>query len=310
MRKNQTPAALIGVFFIVILAAISAGCSRAGGVTSPIEESSPSAAATATFTLPAPTPTATPEPLALRIDGEGVPLAEFDAQVIQIQAADAELGITRTEEEQRQAALAELIDQTLLARAAAQAGFELSEAQVDARIAELKRQMGDEAAFNEWLSENGYSESSFRSALARSIRAAWQRDQILAGVPDPTEQVKARQVLVRSRETAEQILAQLTAGADFSAIAFQYDPLTGGDLGWFPRGFLTQPAVEEAAFQLQPGEVSDIIETDFGFHILQVVERDAQRPLSAEAKLVLQQNSLETWLESRRLAAVIEILLP
>ncbi len=44
---------------------------------------------------------------------------------------------------------------------------------------------------------------------------------------------------------------QLQAGADFATLAYRYDPLTGGDLGWFPRGVLTQPAVEEAAFSLQ-----------------------------------------------------------
>lgn len=310
MLIKQTSAALIGAAFLLTLTVISAGCNGGRIETSTAVESSPAAASTPTFTLPAPTATATPEPLALRVNGEGVLLAEFEAQLIQIQAADTELGFTRTAEEQRQAALAELVDQTLLAQAADRAGFILSETDLDKKIADLRRQKGDDSAFTGWLALHGFTESSFRIALARSIRAAWQRDQILAAVPDPVEQVNARQVLVRSRETAEQVLAQLNAGADFSELALQYDPLTGGDLGWFPRGFLTQPAVEEAAFRLQPGEHSDIIETEFGFHIVQVVERDNLRPLSPEAKMVLQQKALDAWLESQRSAAAIEILAP
>lgn len=296
--------------FLIALVTLLAGCDRAGEGSTPTGQSSPQTPATATLTQPAPTVTPTPELLALRVNGEGIPLAEFEAQLAQIQAADAELALERQADEQRQMALAELVDQTLLARAAVQAGFKLSEADLDAKIAAIRLQKGDESLFTDWLTRNGYTESSFRSALARSTHAAWQRDQILAEVPDPTEQVKARQILVRSRETAEGVLNQLNAGADFADLAFQYDPLTGGDLGWFPRGYLTRAEVEAAAFALQPGEFSAIIETEFGYHLVQVVERDAQRPLSPEARLALQQQALVDWLEAQRGAAAIEILLP
>ncbi len=310
MHPKRTWLPGLAFIFLIALVTLLAGCDRAGEGSTPTGQNNPQTPATATLTQPAPTVTPTPEPLALRVNGEGVPLAEFEAQLAQIQAADAELALERQADEQRQMALAELVDQTLLARAAAQAGFELSEADLDDRIAAIKLQKGDGSLFTDWLTQNGYTESSFRSALARSIRAAWQRDQILAEVPDPTEQVKARQILVRNRETAEGVLNQLNAGADFADLAFQYDPLTGGDLGWFPRGYLTRPEVEAAAFALRPGEFSAVIETDFGYHLVQVMEREAQRPLSPDARLALQQQALESWLEAQRGAAAIEILLP
>ncbi len=85
---------------------------------------------------------------------------------------------------------------------------------------------------------------------------------------------------------------------------------SGGDLGWFPRGYLTQPAVEEAAFALQPGEHSPVVETDFGYHIIYVLERESDRILSVDARLTLQHLTLDSWLETRRSASTVEILLP
>ena len=73
----------------------------------------------------------------------------------------------------------------------------------------------------------------------------------------------------------------LEAGADFTELAYEYDPLTGGDLGWFPAGYLLQPDVETAAFSLQPGQYSGIIQTSYGYHIVYVIERDSNHPLSA-----------------------------
>jgi len=311
MRTIRKSIARTGLILIFILIAISSGCKGISQDNAdPTVTSSLPVTAGPTYTQPLPTATATPVPLALRVNGEGIPLAEFEAQLIQIQAADAELGVEWTAEEQIRRALDELIDQTLLAQAAVKGGFELNDAELDARIEQLIGEKGSISAYNDWLVKNGYTELSFRFALARSIRAAWQRDQILAEVPDQIEQIRARQVLVRSRETAERLLANLAAGGNFSTLAHQYDPLTGGDLGWFPHGYLTQVAVEEAAFNLQPGEVSGIIETDFGFHIIQVLERDTQHPLSPEARLVLQQKALDDWLADQRTTAVVEILIP
>jgi peptidyl-prolyl cis-trans isomerase C len=105
-------------------------------------------------------------------------------------------------------------------------------------------------------------------------------------------------------------LGQIQAGADFDALAFQYDPLTGGDLSWFPRGYLTQASVEEAGFALQPGEISSLIHTDFGYHILKVIERDAAHPLAADARQALQRLALLNWLEQQKAISTIDIYLP
>ena len=249
------------------------------------------------------TVTATLEPMALTVNGEGVLLAEYDAQLMQLQAADAELGKTRTPEEQRQLVLDELINQTLLAQAAVEGGFQLDDARLQKRIDALAADLGGQAALDAWIAANGYSPASFQSAMRRAAASAWQRDALINAVPERVEQVRAQQILVRQRETAEGAIRQLDAGADFATLAAKYDPNTGGILGWFPRGYLTQPAVEEAAFALQPGEYSPVVETDFGYHIIYVI-------LSVDARLTLQHLALDSWLEARRSASTIEILLP
>jgi len=71
-------------------------------------------------------------------------------------------------------------------------------------------------------------------------------------------------------------------------MAAQVDPVTRGDIGWFPRGYLTEKAVEDAAFSLEAGKYSAIIPGEVGFHIIKTLELQADRPLSPDALLALQ----------------------
>uniref|UniRef100_A0A7C4Q3N8 PpiC domain-containing protein n=1 Tax=Bellilinea caldifistulae TaxID=360411 RepID=A0A7C4Q3N8_9CHLR len=296
----------------VLVLALLAGCNNGGEpvlTSSPVPaDQTPQPPARPTHT---PTVTATPEPVALIVNGEGIPRREFEASLLQLQQADQELGIQRSEEERIRLVVNDLIEQTLLAQAARASGFAVDDAQLENRIQQLIAETGDQQVFQDWMNQNGYEDLMvFRFALRRAMEAARQRDQLAASLPAQVEQVKARQIVVRLRSTADSLYRQLQAGADFATLAFQYDPLTGGDLGWFPRGFLTIPAVEEAAFSLQPGEYSNVIESTLGYHIIQVEERDESYPLSSEARLTLQEKLIQEWLNQQRAAAQIEILYP
>ena len=251
------------------LIGLLAGCSRGTAALTPAASATP-AVPTAT---PLP-PTATPLPAALVVNQDSISLIEFDAELKRFQES-GEAAQALSPEDQRTRVLDDLTDQLLLAQAASEGGFGVDDATLKARVEALTAQLGGQQALLDWQQRNHYTPDSFNQALRRSLLAAHQRDQIMAETPKTAEQVHARQILVLDEGLARSIVDNLKAGADFATLAFQYDAQTGGDLGWFPRGYLIRPEVEKAAFELHPNQVSDIITTDYGYHIVQVIERDA-----------------------------------
>ena len=262
----------------------------------------PTASQTPTITFTPEPPTATPEPMALTVNGEGVTVVEFNAEVQRYRTSQLNLGKTVTLEDASDVVREDLVAQLLLAQAARQNGFTLDEAGLQARLESLASQIGGAEALSAWQSANGYSEQAFRSALKRAAESAWMRDKILAEVPSTAEQVHVQQILLYNQDTAQSFHTQLNGGADFDELASRVDvdPLTHGDLGWVPRGYLLEPLIEEAAFNLTVGEYSDVIATDVGFHILRILARDPQRPLSPDALLALQELALKTWIDGQR----------
>lgn len=246
--------------------------------------------------------------MALRVNGEGITMTEYQSELTRLQDALTQQGVSNTAEEQRDRVINDFTDQLLLAQAAAQAGFVVDDATLQARIDALASEMGGLDRLQAWQNAFGYTDASFRISLRRSIAAAWQMEQIINSVPTTAEQVHARQILVQEEANANLYYQQIQNGTVFADLAYTLDPAIGGDLGWFPQGYLTQPEVEEAAFALQPGEYSSVIKSALGYHIIYVIERESDHALSVHARSVLQQNKLNEWLESSRAAATIEVL--
>ncbi len=267
----------------------------------------PSSTPTPVFTLtPTVTPTVTPPPYALTVNGQGITVAEFEAAVARYQQAQQGLGQTVDRETAAQAVEQDLVDTLLLGQGAAAAGQTVDETAVQARLDALASQVGGTAALTAWETAHGYTEADFRLDLQRQMAAALMRDQLAASVPPTAEQVHVKQILLYNSEEAQKALGYLQAGADFNDLAAQYDPVTKGELGWFPRGYLLEPALEEAAFALQPGQYSSVIQTQAGFHILYMVERSLDHPLSPDARLALQQRAIADWLAQQRNISTIQ----
>jgi len=301
-----SPKGLVG---LGVLAGIAVACSRGGPpvVTSPETFASltpsPTGEATITNTV---TPTPTPAPLAARVNGFEITLAEYQAELALYRVAS---GSDLTPEDEKRV-LDDLIDRALLAQAAAEKGFDVDDALLASRLKDLSDPLGGEEALSDWINAHGYTPDGFRRALRRSIGAAWMRDQIIAAVPERAEQVHARQILLYNSDQANEVFVQLEAGNSFYNLALEYDPVTGGDLGWFPRGYLPDANLEATVFSLEPDQYSPVIETPAGFHILQVLERDPQRLLDPEALRILQLQALRDWLVKRRVESEIQMLLP
>ncbi len=196
--------------------------------------------------------------------------------------------------------------------------IEVTEAELDARIAQYEEQCGGKEAFLALLKKQNINPVEFREQTRRGRRVDKLVEMHTSGVPDPTEeemrehfeehrdeytkgaQAQAQHILVTPKGGGEDAKAEalskildlkrrIEAGEDFSALAAAHSDCpsgkqAGGSLGWFGRGAMV-PEFDEAVFSMEDGEVSDVVEPQFGYHILrQVAHIDAESPTFEEAR--------------------------
>ena len=213
----------------------------------------------------------------------------------------------------RREAMDLMVEQELLRQAAeAQGDIEVSSGEIDAALAEVSEPFKTPEEFTRRIESEGFTPDSYREHVARMIAAAKYLDGVRAGVATVSdeeletyyraneirltlpEQVRVRHILLTwkpmgttddraaIRKQMAPILEQARSGEDFAELARKHsDDSTagqGGDTGFFHRGQMV-PAFEAVAFALQPGEVSDPVETPFGVHILRLEERQEARLL-------------------------------
>lgn len=277
--------------------------SVAGQSTTEEPTAIPTATATPTVT-PTPTP---PAPLAAQVNGQYIFLTDYERRVAQYEQALADQGLDPAQA--RDQVLEGLIDGALIQQGAVALGIQVSDEELDRQVEADIEAGGGQAAFNEWLEATGQTREDYREMLRQSMISQRAMEAVTGGLQTEAEQVHARHIQVESEEEAQEILAQLQQGADFATLARERstDLATrenGGDLGWFPRGMVA-PELENAAFALQPGEVSDVLPLGEGYHLIQLVEREAARPLPPDMQIELQQAAFERWLAELRAAATI-----
>jgi len=122
--------------------------------------------------------------------------------------------------------------------------------------------------------------------------------------------VRARQIFALTPEGAQRALTSLASGTDFGTLAWEYSPESGGELGWFPRGYLLYPEVEAAAFSLEVGARSEIIQSEIGYHIIEVQAHESAHPLTTDARIALQTKALQDWLSAAIANSQIVIQIP
>jgi parvulin-like peptidyl-prolyl isomerase len=268
----------------------------------------------------APEPTATPttEPVAALVNGTSISLEAYEHQVSRYEASMVAAGEDLDKPEGKEAlaqgrqwVLNLMIEQVLIEQAAAEEGITVTDDELQATIDSLREEIGDED-FNAWLEKEGMSLEQMRERLRSDMIATKMANRIAESVPQTADHVHARHILLATREEAERILSQLEAGEDFATLAREHsnDVSTrdvGGDLGFFPPGVLTSDAVETAAFALQPGQVSGVVESELGFHVVQVVERMPDQDVSPENLRLLRDKAVRGWLNELRESADIQI---
>ncbi len=234
-------------------------------------------------------------------------LAELGPVVDELRlSSESQEAFEQALDERVEATLQQAIDSRILMREGMLAGIEVSDDLVDKRIEELKKLYPSEDDFRKELEANGETMGELRdrvrkqllaqrmafdlnSRFSRSIsvseadvRAFYEANNSQFNKP---ERVRCSQIFLgaganrdETRARAEGLKAELDGGADFAELARQHSnapgAADGGLIGWVARGDLVTE-LEQAVFALQPGEVSGVVETANGFHILKAGERQA-----------------------------------
>lgn len=206
----------------------------------------------------------------------------------------------------RREAMDLMIEQELVRQAAVKQGIEVDAKEVDTAVGELRDLFDTPGAFDRRLEDEGFDEKTYRQYVEGMLKAKIYLDdiRIKAGTVSDEEleqyyrdneyrltfpeQVRVRHILLSwkplgqpddraaLREQMVAVQEKARAGEDFAELAGEYSDdstrVDGGDVGFFTRGKMV-PAFEAMAFSLQPGEISDIVETPFGLHILKLEER-------------------------------------
>jgi peptidyl-prolyl cis-trans isomerase C len=215
--------------------------------------------------------------------------------------------LTNVPEEQRRSVLVDaVVNMKLMGLGAQDAGLDQGEEFAD-RVEFLKLQ----------ALRNMYVES----AVVKEVTDAQMQEAYKTLVVDqhkPEEQVRARHILVDTKEAAEKIIADLKGGASFEELAKQSkDPSgqNGGDLGFFGRGQMVAP-FETAAFGLEPGQsTQEPVQSEFGWHVIKVEEKRTSAPPSfdevkEELRNYVLRQKFEQVIASLREKYPIEILDP
>ncbi len=189
--------------------------------------------------------------------------------------------------------------------------------------AAVKNQLNQGKDFEERLAyyklralRDAFYEKKVREAVTEAQAKAAYQDQIAKIAPEP--EVRARHILLKTEQEAKDVVKQLKNGADFVELAKKSSDgpsaQTGGDLGYFSRGQMVKP-FEDAAFALKPGQISDPVQTEFGWHVIKVEDR-RNRPVPAfdevkdQLTASLVQNQLKTVVQGLRSSAKVEIVDP
>ena len=302
---------VIPFILILVLAACSKGATKDAASTQPAAtEAGAGTAAEAAKPLPEKLPD-----VIAKVNGESVTRTELEDYVRNLEGQAGSPIPADQRDRIYRGVIDQLVGYKLLVQEAKARKVVVADADVDARIAEVKKQFPSEDLFIQTLIDRKMTLDQIKAdarrdmSIARLIEAEiaprvavkpGQVEEFYKSNPEKfaqPEQVRASHILIRTEENADaatkaqakakaqQILKDVKAGKDFATLARQHSQdgsaVNGGDLGFFPQGQMVGP-FNDAAFSLKPGATSDLVETQFGYHIIRVAEKQPARTVPLE----------------------------
>jgi len=300
----------------LLLVLVVAGCKK-DAAQGPVgsAETAAGAATGAAAEAAKPLPEKLPDVIA-KVNGESVTRTELEDYVRNLEGQAGSPIPADQRDRIYRGVIDQLVGYKLLVQEAKARKVVVADADVDARIAEVKKQFPSEDLFMQTLIDRKMTVDQIKAdarrdmSIARLIEAEiaprvavkpGQVEEFYKSNPDKflqPERVRASHILIATAENADaatkaqakakaqQVLKDVKAGKDFATLARQHsqDPgsaVNGGDLGFFPQGQMVGP-FNDAAFSLKPGATSDLVETQFGYHIIRVAEKQPARTVPLE----------------------------
>lgn len=278
------------------------------------------------------------------VNGTVIKQAEFDSEMSRVLERLQRTGRIPNDLERSQIkkqVLENLIARELLYQESQKKGIKVDQKEIEAQVTALKGRFPSEVEFKNALSTANLTEADLRFQFERDVAIRKLLDDQIGGKSTVSEkesrayydsnlesfkkpeQVRASHILIKvdpgadeakkaeARTKIESLQAKLKNGEDFGALAKEYSEgpsgPKGGDLGFFGRGQMVKP-FEEVAFSMKPGQVSGMVETRFGYHLIMVTERTPESTLSYEEV----KDRLEQYLKQQKvqeeIAAYVETL--
>ncbi len=326
------------------------GATPTAGQTVPVPPGIPGLPGSPGMPPPAkPMPAQLPDVLA-RVNGEAVTKVDFDRLIKNMEvSANQPVPAERRNEIYRHA-LDQLVTYTVLTQETRARKIVVTDAEVDENLKQMRSQFPNEDAFKKALAARGMTLEKLKSdaKIDMSINKMVEAEVASQGAPTDAqvrefydknpdkfkqdEAVRASHILFRVPENADaatkkkaldqaqSVLKEARAGADFAELAKKYSAdgsaQQGGDLNFFTKGQMV-PAFDQAAFSMKPGQISDIVTTQFGYHIIKVTDRRAAstvpfEQVSERIKEYLteqqKQQKAQAFIESLKQKAKIEVL--
>lgn len=198
-----------------------------------------------------------------------------------------------------------LVDIKVQEKEAQKAGITATNEEIEAEVEKARKYFDSEEKFNEFLTSQKMTMEYLRDTIRKDILVSKLQEKLTANVTVTDDEVaayyganqdlfisvKASHILLENEEEAKKILERVKKGENFNELALQnsVDPTAKdnkGDLGYFRKGQMVEP-FETAAFALKPGEISDLVKTDYGYHIIKVEDKkyDKLEDIAAELKI-------------------------
>ncbi|MBD3183630.1 hypothetical protein GF312_15170 [Candidatus Poribacteria bacterium] len=291
-------------------------------------------------------------PAAAIVNNKPIPISDLDKEIKTAKSINPEFRNANdlaTTRKLREKALDDLINKELMVQEGEKIGLEPKASRVDLELNRIKQRFDSQEAFEQRMKMEGINEEKLRETIRRALIVKEFIDTKIKTKANPVtdedarnyyenhkedfiieQRVMARHILIKvpadasitdknnAKKQMESILAEAKNGADFASLAKKYSQCPtgpeGGLLSYFTRGDMVKP-FSDAAFALESGQISDVVETKYGYHIILVEDKKPEEQLTFEdvgddIKEILTDievdSTLQDWLKSAREKAVIK----